>query len=83
MVHFIVHIVPEINIGGPIFLHNMYPFEGYIRILKQYCRNLYQPKLSIIEGYTSEELVQFFTDYLANQRPIGVPVLATREGLLE
>ena len=39
MTHLLVHIVKEINILGPVFLHNMFPFERYIAILKKYIRN--------------------------------------------
>ena len=73
MVHLIVHIVREIKYCGPVFLHNMYPFERYMGVLKHYCRNWYRPEGSIVKGYTSEEVVGFSTDYLANQLPIGVP----------
>jgi len=73
MVHLIVHIVREIKYCGPMFLHNMYPFEWYMGIRKHYCRNRYRPVASIVEGYTSEEMVGFCTHYLANQRPMGVP----------
>ena len=44
-----------------------------MEILKHYCRNRYRPDASIVEGYTSEEVVGFCTNYLANQRPIDVP----------
>ena len=34
MTHLLVHLVNDIDILGPVFLHNMYPFErfmGYLR----------------------------------------------------
>ena len=48
MVHLIVHIVREIKYCGPMFLHNMYPFERYMGILKHYCQNRYRPEASIV-----------------------------------
>src|SRR5437016_8325632 len=34
MVHLLGHIVEEIKILGPVFLHQMYPFERYMTVLK-------------------------------------------------
>jgi len=39
MTHLLVDIVNEINILGPVFLHNMFPFERYMSVLKKYVRN--------------------------------------------
>ena len=39
MTHFLVHIVKEINILGPVFPHNMFPFERYMAVLKKYVHN--------------------------------------------
>ena len=39
MTHLLVHIVTEITILGPIFLHNMFSFERYMTILMKYVRN--------------------------------------------
>ena len=33
MTHLLVHIVKEINILGPVLLHNMFPFERYMAVL--------------------------------------------------
>ncbi|XP_019156907.1 PREDICTED: uncharacterized protein LOC109153494 [Ipomoea nil] len=73
MVHLIVHLVREIKMTGPVFMRYMYPFERYMGILKGYLRNRYRPEGSIIEGYGSEEAVEFCTDYLANVESIGNP----------
>ena len=39
MTHLLVHIVKEINILGLVFLHNMFPFERYMAVLKKYVPN--------------------------------------------
>ena len=44
MTHLLVHIVKEINILGHVFLHNMFPFERYMAVLKKYVRNRSHPK---------------------------------------
>jgi hypothetical protein len=39
MTHLLVPIVKEINIIGPVFLHNIFPFERYMAVLKKYICN--------------------------------------------
>jgi hypothetical protein len=36
MTHLLVHLVEEITILGPVFLHNMFPFERFMGVLKKY-----------------------------------------------
>src|SRR3954453_7335272 len=36
MTHLLVHLVEEINILGPVFLHNFFPFERFMGVLKKY-----------------------------------------------
>src|SRR4051812_1000922 len=37
MTHLLVHLVEEIL--GPMFLHNMFPFERFMGVLKKYVHN--------------------------------------------
>ncbi|GJT39211.1 putative ribonuclease H-like domain-containing protein [Tanacetum coccineum] len=67
MVHLVSHIVGEIKTYGPTFLRNMYPFNRYMGFLKGYVRNRSRPEGSIIEGYATEEAIEFYTDYLNGQ----------------
>ncbi|KAD6796350.1 hypothetical protein E3N88_07246 [Mikania micrantha] len=64
MVHLVSHIVGEIKACGPVFLRYMYPFERYMGFLKGYVRNRNRPEGSIVEGYASEEVIEFCTSYL-------------------
>ncbi|XP_078161105.1 uncharacterized protein LOC144557158 [Carex rostrata] len=73
MVHLVVHIVREIKICGPVFLRYMYPFERFMGILKSYVRNRHRPEGSIVEGYSTEEVIEFCTNYMTGVGPIGVP----------
>jgi hypothetical protein len=73
MVHLTVHLVREIKWCGPVFLRSMYPFERYMGILKHFVRNRSSPEGSIVEGYATEEVVEFCIDYMAAVKPIGVP----------
>ncbi|KAK9049567.1 hypothetical protein SSX86_031464 [Deinandra increscens subsp. villosa] len=73
MVHLITHIVEEIKSCGPVFLRYMYPFERYMSFLKDYVRNRNRPEGSIVEGYTSEEVIEFCQGYLEGVESIGIP----------
>ena len=81
MVHLTVHLVDEIKYCGPVFLRNMYPFERFMGILKRFCRNQNHLEASILQGYTTEEVVEFCTEYM-KQRTIGLP-LSRHEGRLK
>ncbi|KAK1608974.1 hypothetical protein QYE76_032647 [Lolium multiflorum] len=54
MTHLLVHLVEEISILGPVFLHNMFPFERFMGQLKKYVRNRARPEGSIAKGYGNE-----------------------------
>jgi hypothetical protein len=43
MTHLLVHLVEEISILGPVFLHNMFPFESIMGVLKKYVHNRTRP----------------------------------------
>ena len=73
MIHLMVHIIKQIEILGPTFLHNMFPFERFMGILKKYVRNRSRPEGCIANGYGTEEVIEFFVDYVPDLKPIGVP----------
>jgi hypothetical protein len=81
MVHLTVHLLKQTKICGPAFMREMWPFERYMGILKSYVRNRAKPEGSIIEGYTTEEAIEFCIDYMAETDPIGVPT-SRHEGRL-
>jgi hypothetical protein len=50
MPHLLVHIVHEMKYLGPVFLHQMYPFERFVTVLKSMFvlkspRRLHGPRL--------------------------------------
>ncbi|CAM8944242.1 unnamed protein product [Rhodiola kirilowii] len=51
----------------------MYPFERYMKILKSYVRNRHRPEGCIVEGYITEEAVEFCTNFLGNTAAVGIP----------
>jgi hypothetical protein len=51
MPHILVHLVEEISILVLVFLHNMFPFERFMGVLKKYVRNSARPKGSIDKDF--------------------------------
>ena len=73
MTHLLVHLVKEIDILGPVFLHNMFPFERFMGVLKKCVRNRARPEGSIASAYGTEEVIEFCVDFIDDLKPIGVP----------
>ena len=73
MTHLLVHLVKEISIPGPVFLHNMFPFERFMGVLKKYVHNHARLEGSIAKGYGTEEVIEFCVDFIPDLDPIGVP----------
>jgi len=82
MTHLLVHIVTEITILDPVFLHNMFPFERFMAVLKKYVRKRSRPEGCIAKGYGTEEVIEFCVDCLPDLNPIGLPV-SHHEGRLK
>ncbi|GJX69780.1 hypothetical protein Tco_0305507 [Tanacetum coccineum] len=64
MIHLVMHLLEEAILGGPVYMRCMYPFERYMKKLKNYVRNKSKPEGSIAEGYVAEEALTFFSHYL-------------------
>ncbi|KAJ0597604.1 hypothetical protein HanHA89_Chr04g0156521 [Helianthus annuus] len=64
MVHLVVHLPDEAILGGPVCFRWMYPFERYMKKLKDFVRNKAQPEGCIAEGYVAEEALSFCSMYL-------------------
>ena len=64
MMHLLVHLVKEINILKPVFLHNMWPFERFMSVLKKYVLNHTHPEGNIAKGYLTEEVIEFCIDFV-------------------
>ena len=73
MTHLLVHLVNEIFILGPVFLHNMFPLERFMGVLKKYVHNRARPEGSIAKGYGTEEVIEFCVDFIPDLDSIGVP----------
>jgi hypothetical protein len=73
MTHLLVHLVEEITILGPVFLHSMFPFERFMGVLKKYVHNRARSEGSISKGYGTEEVIEFCVDFIPDLKPIVVP----------
>jgi hypothetical protein len=54
MMHLLVHLIKEISILSSVFLHNMFPFERFMGVLKKYVHNRARPEGSIAKGYGTD-----------------------------
>jgi hypothetical protein len=73
MVHLMIHMVHQIQALGPCYLHEMWSYERFISVLSRYVHNQAYPEGSMIEGYSSQEVIECYQEYLKVQRGIGNP----------
>ena len=73
MTHLLVHLVKKIFILSPVFLHNMFPLERFMGVLKKYVHNHARPEGSIAKGYGTKEVIEFCVDFIPDLDLIGVP----------
>ncbi|GJT87715.1 hypothetical protein Tco_1069432 [Tanacetum coccineum] len=64
MIHLVIHLPDEAILGSPLRYRWMFPFERYMKKLKNYVRNKAKPEGSIAEGYVAEEALTFCSRYL-------------------
>jgi hypothetical protein len=58
---------------GPVFVHQMYVYERFNGILKSFVRNRAYLEGSMVQGYCTEEAVEWALNYANPSNPIGVP----------
>jgi hypothetical protein len=73
-IHFTTHLIKEIKLLDPVFLHQMYAYERFNGILKSFIRNRAYPKGSMVQGYCIEEAMAWALNYADLNNPIGVPM---------
>jgi hypothetical protein len=66
IMHFLVHLVEELEICGLVHTRWMYPIEHYLKTLKGYVFNKEKTKGSMAECHAFEEALAFCTEYLQN-----------------
>jgi hypothetical protein len=53
-----IHLVDQIFVLGPTYMHHMYLYECHMVVMKGYVRNHAHPKRSMIEGNTTKEVIE-------------------------
>jgi hypothetical protein len=85
MVHLVVHLVPQIEALGPMYLHEMWMYERFMSILNGYVSTRARPEASMVERYLTKEAIEsgglFCNRVLKDQVVIGFP-LSRHEGRL-
>jgi hypothetical protein len=74
MEHYMIHLADHIFVLGPWYMHYMYLYERHMVVMKGYVHNHGHPEGSMIEGYTTEEVVKCYADYIKDGKPIGLPI---------
>jgi hypothetical protein len=72
--HLMIHLIDQILILGPLHIHSIFPYERYLAVLKSYVRNHAHLEGSIMEGYTTEEVVECCADYVKDGKRIGLSI---------
>jgi hypothetical protein len=72
--HLMIHMVEQIHAHGPLYLHEMWTYEHFLHILNQYVLNHAYPEGSMIEGYSTEEIIECCLGYLKDKVGIGLLV---------
>ena len=65
MIHLTIHLGRETRLCGLVLFRWMYPFERYMKTLKDYVRNYARPEGCIAESYLAEECMKFFSEFLS------------------
>jgi hypothetical protein len=71
MEHYMIHLVDQIFVLGPTYMYHMYPSEHHMVAMKGYVCNHHHPEGSMIEGYTTKDVIECCIDYIKDGNPIG------------
>ncbi|KAK1692032.1 hypothetical protein QYE76_008729 [Lolium multiflorum] len=85
-IHLLLHVVEDIKQLGPMFLHNMMPFERQNGVMKGYVRNRARPDASMAKGFLIYECISFCQNYLSTEDDedhVGLPPGRTSGGSLQ
>jgi hypothetical protein len=72
--HLMIHLIDQILTLDSLYLHGIFPYERYLAVLKSYMQNRAHPEGSIMEGYTTEEVVECYADYVKDVKRIVLPI---------
>ena len=71
--HLTTHLVKETRYLGPVFLHHMYPYERFMSVLNKYTKNRALPEGCMVQGFSTEEVVEYCLGFIDPKNPIGIP----------
>jgi hypothetical protein len=72
--HLMIHLMDQIPTLGLVYLHSMFLYERFLVVLKAYVWNHAHPEGSIMEGYTTEEVVKCYVDYVKDGKRLGLSI---------
>jgi hypothetical protein len=72
--HLMIHLMDQILTLGPLYSHSMFLYERFLSVLKAYMRNRAHLEGCIMQGYTTEEVVECCMDYVKDGKRIGLPI---------
>jgi hypothetical protein len=72
-VYFTTHLIKEIKLLDLVFLHQMYAYKRFNVILKSFIRNRAYPEGSMVQGYCTEDAVEWTLNYADPNNLIDVP----------
>jgi hypothetical protein len=79
--HLMIHLVDQILTLGSLYLHSIFSYERFLAVLKAYMWNHTHTECSIMEGYTTEEVVECYVNYVKDEKWIGF-LIPLHEGRL-
>jgi hypothetical protein len=79
--HLMIHLVDQIDTLGQLYLYSMFPYKQYLVVLKSYVWNRAHLEGSIMQGYTTEEVVECCADYVKDAKRIDL-LIPLHEGRL-
>jgi hypothetical protein len=62
--HLMIRLMDQILTLDPLYLHSMFPYERFLAVLKAYMQNCSHPEGYIMEGYTTEEVIEYCAYYV-------------------
>jgi hypothetical protein len=74
MEHYMIHLADQVFILGAMYMHHMNQYERHMVVMKSNVCNHAHPECSMIEGYTTNEAIECYVDYIKDGKPIGIPV---------
>jgi hypothetical protein len=74
MEHYMIHLAYQVFVLGATYMHHMYLYEHHMVVMKGNVCNRAHVEGSMIEGYTTEEVIECCVDYFKVGNPIGVPI---------